>query len=117
MDKISLGERICSVRESGNHSQEELALAVGVTNVTISRYEKGHRTPDAEFLNRLVELYGCDPGWLLTGKGNEPKKTTISPRAAALLDNYEALNEEDKRAFERMALTLAECQKITRKAG
>ncbi len=50
-------------------------------------------------------------------KENEQEEKAISPRAAALLDNYEVLNEEDKRAFERMALTLAECKKITRKVG
>lgn len=69
MDKNTINERIRLVREAANLKQEGFAQATGVTNVTISRYEKGHRTPDADFLNRLVELYGCDPGWLLTGTG------------------------------------------------
>lgn len=84
MDKKTIGERIRIVRESKNRSQEEFALDTAVTNVTISRYEKGHRVPDADFLNRLVGLYGCDPGWLLTGKGemkSQPGTVSTAPES------------------------------------
>ncbi len=49
-------------------SQEGLAERLNVTPATINRYEKGHRIPDADFLNHLVREFKCDPGWLLTGE-------------------------------------------------
>jgi hypothetical protein len=38
-----------------------------MTSASVNRYEKGHRVPDAGFLDRLVSVIPCDPGWLLTG--------------------------------------------------
>ncbi|MEK7880793.1 MAG: helix-turn-helix transcriptional regulator, partial [Deltaproteobacteria bacterium] len=56
------------VREKAKLSQEELAEKLGVTQTTITRYENGHRLPCADFLESLVKLSGCDPGWLLAGE-------------------------------------------------
>lgn len=59
-----------------------------------------------------------DLGWLMTGEGKKPEKSPgINPRSAALVNNFEALNEEDKKAIERLAFTVAECQKITKKVA
>lgn len=67
MVKKTLGDRIRLVRERASLSQEGFAVALAVTPATINRYEKGHRVPDADFLNQLVIEFECDPGWLLTG--------------------------------------------------
>ena len=64
----TLGNRIRLVREKAKLSQEELAEKLGVTQTTITRYENGHRLPCADFLESLVKLSGCDPGWLLAGE-------------------------------------------------
>jgi transcriptional regulator with XRE-family HTH domain len=67
MVKYTIGERIKLIREKAAQSQETFARAMGVTPATINRYEKGHRTPDAIFLERIIIKYSCDPTWLLTG--------------------------------------------------
>jgi transcriptional regulator with XRE-family HTH domain len=64
----TLGDRIRLIREEEGYTQEGFAAVLEVTPATINRYEKNHRIPDADFLNRLVSFCGCDPGWLLTGK-------------------------------------------------
>lgn len=40
-------------------------LGIDVTAQTLGRYERGVRSPDAEFLQAMVRL-GCDPAWLLS---------------------------------------------------
>jgi len=52
-------------------SQQEFARVMDVTTATINRYEKGHRLPDADFLDRLVINFKCDPAWLLTGESSD----------------------------------------------
>lgn len=57
-------------------TQEGLARAVGrclespVSKSRVSKYENGHRVPDAEFLDALGRAYpGLNLDWLLTGRG------------------------------------------------
>lgn len=75
MNKKSLGERIQKIR--GDLSREAFAAQLGVAPLTIFKYEKGKRTPDADFLNKVVEVFNCDPAWLLTGK--EPAPAQVVP--------------------------------------
>lgn len=69
MDKMLLGHRIREVRGDAGLAREEFAGKMGVTPATVGRYEKGERTPDADFLYQLVTVFGCNPEWLLTGEG------------------------------------------------
>lgn len=67
MDK-NLGSRIKEARKRAALTQEKLAKKLGIAYPTLNKYEKGHRTPDAELLGRMSRLLNCDPGWLLTGE-------------------------------------------------
>ena len=100
----------------GYESDADLARELGVHPKKLGVWKSRNTVPLEElttFCRRNV--YSLE--WALTGDGLEPEKTALPPRTAALLDNYEALNEEDKRAFERLAFTVAQSQKITKKAG
>lgn len=82
-----MGLRIKTAREKASLTQDQLALQVGVAKETLSKYENGHRTPDAAQLNRMVNATDCDPAWLLTGHEHEeraPAATDVvcDPRAA-----------------------------------
>ncbi len=68
MVSSGLRERIRTVRDREGLTQEAFAEKLGVTPATVNRYENGHRRPDAEFLDRMVSLFHCDPAWLLTGR-------------------------------------------------
>jgi len=61
-----IGERLKLVR--GNTSQTEYANLFGVTTNTIGRYERGERTPDAEFIFALCKETGVNPRWLILGE-------------------------------------------------
>lgn len=62
-----VGERLKLVRSS--ESQEAFAARFGVHRNTLARWESGERTPDLEFLQRLVNELGVSPDWVLTGRG------------------------------------------------
>lgn len=119
---MSCGDRVKIVRETTGLTQAEFGEKLGFKLNKIRDIEIGKQKVSPEIALAIEKNFYISFRWLLIGDGPMAANQTqegvaLSPRAAALLDNYEALNEEDKRAFERMALTLAECQKITKKAA
>ena len=53
-------ERIYIARLENGFSQRKLAKLVGVTCVTISRWENGSRVPNASYLANLASVLGVD---------------------------------------------------------
>lgn len=104
MTSLSLGERIAKIR--GGLSQQEFADRLGVSRNTLVRYEKDQRVPDATFLKRIVDDFGVAPGWLLMGAGEF--QLELTPREAALLDNYRHSPERAKRNLETTSALLAQ---------
>jgi transcriptional regulator with XRE-family HTH domain len=72
---MNISQRIRLIR--GNHTQDEFAEAIGVSKISLTRYESGERTPDFETLNRICEHFNIHPGWLLTGQGFHSKGIII----------------------------------------
>jgi len=65
---MAIDERIKLIR--GSKSQDAFSQEVGVSKMTIGRWERGERTPDADDLSRILIGYpDINPAWLLTGEG------------------------------------------------
>ena len=65
-----LGDRIkLSIKNKGI-TQRELAQIIGKHETEISRWCKGDGSPPYEILVKIVEATGCNPGWLLLGRGS-----------------------------------------------
>lgn len=58
MDTIAIGKFLASLRREQGMTQEQLGEKLGVTNKTVSRWEKGNYLPPVEMLQGLSELYG-----------------------------------------------------------
>lgn len=113
-----IGERIKQVR--GALNQRDFAERLGVSKGSISQVEQGKAMPGGEFLLRINQEFGVDVTWLLTGMSSNavPAAVPMGKRQAALLDNYEHLSEEDKKALERTASALAQsCKCDVKQAG
>lgn len=111
-----IGERLKKIRKEKGLTLKELAELIPSSPGFISEVENGLKTPGGDFILSLKRIFDVDLNWLLTGE--EGLAPPISTRAAALVDNFEALSEEDKRAIERTTFALAECgEKVKKKAG
>ena len=55
---MNLGHYIKSRRKNLDMTQKQLAVKVGVTDVTISRYENGEREPSFTEFIKLCEVLG-----------------------------------------------------------
>lgn len=61
-------------------SQVEAAAVIGVTGVTLGRWEAGTKEPDAETFGRLATLYRVRAAWIVWGE--EPMRDDAPPTTA-----------------------------------
>lgn len=76
---LSLGERIRQARKARKLTQGDLAQKIGLSAVTLNRYETGRRTPPADVVVRLTQELNCDSNWIMTG---EPKDASANESVA-----------------------------------
>ncbi|APG24005.1 XRE family transcriptional regulator [Syntrophotalea acetylenica] len=83
-----IGDRIRELR--GNIHLDQLAEKLGVHPNTIRNYENGKRSPDTEFLAKLLEeIPGTNPGWLLTGEGARHRGDHQAQEGYVMFPRYE----------------------------
>lgn len=76
------GDFIRATRRRGGLTQTELAEITGIPQSNISAYERDHRVPSADTLNRIV--VGC--GYLLAAVAGEDEVVCALPRAGWFAD-------------------------------
>lgn len=59
------GQRLKELRLKNKLTQEELGKMLNLTNVSISGYENGDRTPDIENLSKLADYFNVTTDYLL----------------------------------------------------
>lgn len=73
---LPLNEKLKALREGKGLSQEELAIKLNVVRQTVSKWEKGLSTPDAEMLMQIAVVYDTTVGALM---GEEQVKPLEEP--------------------------------------
>ncbi|PKN07594.1 MAG: Cro/Cl family transcriptional regulator [Deltaproteobacteria bacterium HGW-Deltaproteobacteria-8] len=76
-----IGYRLKAIRK--DESQEAFAARFGVHRNTLARWESGDRTPDLDFVQRLVSELGIAPEWVLRGVGPMHASACVQLSAAA----------------------------------
>lgn len=93
-------ENLKSLRERNNLSQIELSKKIGLSNVTLSQYEKGVRKPDIQTLALIAQFFNVTTDYLL-GNETPPKfkpqltdkdKKDIAKQVEDMLDGLDADN-------------------------
>lgn len=96
-DEKTIGGRIQLVR--GGLTQEEFAKQLGIGRTTLIRYENNERSPDATLLRDVALRFEVDPSWLLLGIGSAPERKHLSQEKQALLDAFDEMTPEQRRAI------------------
>ena len=74
-DANKIAQRIKERRVALRMKQQELATGVGVSVVTITRWEKGTRTPNSSMMSKLAEKLQTSIGYLL-GETDTPNMSS-----------------------------------------
>ena len=75
----TINDRISARRRAQKMSQDELAKRIGITRVSISKWESGLNQPKGRYLNDLAAALGVTVDWLLTGSGGSPESSADQP--------------------------------------
>ncbi|MBO4211704.1 MAG: helix-turn-helix transcriptional regulator, partial [Oscillospiraceae bacterium] len=90
MDKQKFPQLLSEERTRRGYTQKQVALALGVSDKTYSKWETGVNEMTVETLCRLAEFYGCSPADLFkeeTPKEGSPIRAeleTLTPVQAKL---------------------------------
>lgn len=58
------GDKIRRMLHIRNMTQGELAVELGMSEVVLSRYITGARTPSSYIVARIADILDCDTNWL-----------------------------------------------------
>lgn len=78
---MTINDRILSRRKHLKLSQLELANRIGITRVSVGKWESGLNQPKGRYLNDLAAALGVSVDWLLTGKEEGTTGVAESPFA------------------------------------
>ncbi|MDE7337374.1 MAG: helix-turn-helix domain-containing protein [Clostridia bacterium] len=100
MDMQRIGAFLAELRKENNLTQEELGEQIGVTNKTVSRWEKGNYLPPVEMLQILSLKYDVSINEILSGERleGEKYKTKAEENIASALKNN-SIDLKDKKDF------------------
>lgn len=70
MSTDTIGTRLAQLLKSHGMTQRALADAVGVSEVSVSRYIRGDRTPRAPILTKIARKLHTTADYLLSGSGD-----------------------------------------------
>lgn len=110
---MTIGERIKELREQKKWSQDELATKLGITQDSISLWEKNRRIPNTQYIISLSELFGISCDYILGYENEEgikrfsfPQTPQLTIDEQKLLKVYRAMSPGKKKAlFDMLDIT------------
>lgn len=72
------GKNIAVIRKKRKITQEELAQALSINTITLSRWENGHFEPKASMIKKLCEMLCCTESELLNSNQEDKAELVIS---------------------------------------
>lgn len=93
-ENAASGRRLAAIRSANQMTQHEFAESLGLSARAYANYERGEREMPTSLFKSLVEVFGIDPLWLLTGSDTDLMYIAKShPLDADLLESIVCLIE------------------------
>ena len=115
--------RIRKIRKVLDLTQTEFAKKIGMTQNTLTGYERGRINPSNSVINNICKTFNINEEWLRTGEGEMFIKISRDKKISDFIDNalsqesssfrrrfiavLSALEDSDWEVLEKMALELA----------
>lgn len=105
---MSFRENLCHLRATHHMTQEQLAMLLGVSRQSVTKWESGKSNPEMDKLLKMCEIFGCTLDDLVCGDlTSRPAEPTVSMPDAASTDvcGY----DEERRSFARAVSAAVAC--------
>lgn len=86
--------RLAALIESHGYSLKGLSPEIGITDVTLSRYMTGSRTPELPYIIRIAEFFGVSVDWLIGFNGE--RYDVIPEDIQELIHLYSLASKDDR---------------------
>ena len=103
---MKIGDRLRLERLRLGLNQADFAALAGVTKTSQFNYEKGERSPDANYLAAL-QPHGVDIHFVVTGEALPVAESALSSLETELLGYFRGMSEASREAVRRMAFAMA----------
>ena len=104
---MGIGDRLKEERQRLGLNQSDFAALAGVAKNSQLNYEKGERSPDAEYLAAIAEK-GVDVLYVVAGRRTPAAADAISEAEADLIEHFRLLSEGEQGYTRTMIAALAE---------
>jgi transcriptional regulator with XRE-family HTH domain len=104
-EPAEIGARLREERARLALRQDEFATVMGVSATTQGNYERGDRSPGADYL-ALASQRGIDVGYVVTG-ARVDATNAVTAEEAYLLGNYRACTDANKQELLEASAVLA----------
>ena len=108
-------ENLRKIREKRNINQLKIAMDIGITQESISKYETGNAVPSKEILIKLADYLNCSIDYLLNRTDNpninKDKISKEDEKIENLIFRYKSLSDENKNKLEGCLLALEQEEK------
>lgn len=98
-DKMSLPEKLASLRKQKGLTQQNLAETLNVSRQAVSRWEVGAAVPTTDNLRVLSELYSVSVDYLLSDNATDFHENEETQRQTPKEQSDAPKNEKRKRVF------------------
>lgn len=88
----TIQDRIKALRDSKGHTQSDLAKALNVSRVTVSKIETDHPL-SSDLAQKISEVYNVNKEWLVAGIGETPQGIILSQGDSWREEAYTSLKE------------------------
>ena len=113
MEKQTIGQFLSALRRSNGYTQQEVAEKLGVSNKTVSCWERDSSYPDISAIPAIAELYGVTCDEILRAKRNPvPAAGDDENPTTKAKDNAEKAAKEASAIFDNMVARCENTQKI-----
>ena len=105
---MSFRENLCHLRAAHHMTQEQLAMLLGVSRQSVTKWESGKSNPEMDKLLKLCKVFDCTLDDLVCGDlTSRPVEPTVSMPDAASTDvcGY----DEERRSFARAVSAAVAC--------
>ncbi len=102
---MGIGERLKEERERLGLNQTDFAALAGASKNTQYNYEKGERSPDANYLAAAAER-GVDVLYVLTGERRPSAAESVSSDEIELVKAYRSMSEAERSVLRRISGSL-----------
>ena len=107
MEQVAIGRFIAKKRKEQNLTQEQLAERLGVSNKTISKWEKGQSVPDAEQLIKLAVILETTVSELLGTQAEDKEEPNQLAKELSRINTQLAIrNHRTRRVLKIVAVAL-----------